>query len=423
MIELVAIPVIATAAAILSGQKWFSDARRLDTIFERCGLYIEKDVGGKIEHERPKLIRRDKHEWGTEYVFRLPIGMSFEQVQAKYNEIRDGLNYKEGMDRHVELFYEGALKIHVYSEPIANRVPFNRKLLSLCNGWEIPLGQSYKDFVFHDFEKSPHMLVAGTTRYGKTVFLKNIITSLVVNQPENVVFSLIDLKGMLAFSRFESLRQVKYTASDGEEALDVLKKVVHEMKERQKEWRGKYEDIQEAGLKERHFIIIDEGAQLSSKGTRDPKLKKVLQECERLIEEIAAIGGGLGYRLIFATQYPLRENLPPTVKQNSDAKVVFRLQNEVASRTVIDEAGAEKLPRKNDEYKGGRAIYMTDAPLVVQTPFAENHIIEELIKPYRIEKTEEVVNDDFEESKESGSHTIQLGSFGVFNAQSDTKTS
>jgi DNA segregation ATPase FtsK/SpoIIIE, S-DNA-T family len=419
MIELIAIPVIATTTALLAGQKWFSDARRLDTIFERCGLYIEKDVGGKIEHERPKLIRKEKCEWGTEYVFRLPIGMSFEQVQAKYNEIRDGLNYKEGMDRHIELFYEGALKIHVYSKPIPNRVPFNRELLSLCNGWEVPIGKSYKDFLFHDFDKSPHMLVAGTTRYGKTVFLKNIITSLVVNQPENAVFSLIDLKGMLAFSRFEHLRQVKYTASDGEEALDVLKMIVHEMKERQKQWRGKYEDVQEAGLKERHFIIIDEGAQLSSKGTRDVYMRKILAECERLIETIAAVGGGLGYRLIFATQYPLRENLPPTVKQNSDAKVVFRLQSEVASRTVIDEAGAEKLPRKNDEYKGGRAIYMTDAPIIVQTPFAENRTIEELISPYRIKKEDTY---DFEESKESGSNTIQLGSFGVFNAQSDTKT-
>lgn len=419
MIELIAIPAIATVAAVLSGQKWVSDARRLDTIFERCGLYIEKDIGGKIEHEKPKLIRRDKHEWGTEYVFRLPLGMSFEQVQAKYNEIRDGLNYKEGMDRHIELFYEGALKIHVYFKPIPNRVPFNRELLSLCNGWEVPIGKSYKDFLFHDFDKSPHMLVAGTTRYGKTVFLKNIITSLVVNQPENVIFSLIDLKGMLAFSRFESLRQVKYTASDGEETLDVLKKVVHEMKERQKDWRGKYEDIQEAGLKERHFIIIDEGAQLSSKGTRDATMRKILAECERLIETIAAIGGGLGYRLIFATQYPLRENLPPTVKQNSDAKVVFRLQSEVASRTVMDEAGAEKLPRKDDEYKGGRAIYMTDAPIIVQTPFAENRTIEELISPYRIKK-EEIY--DSEESKESRGDIIQLGSLGVFNAQPDSKT-
>ncbi|UYL94010.1 FtsK/SpoIIIE family protein [Geobacillus phage vB_GthS_PK3.6] len=419
MIELIAIPAITTVAAVLSGQKWVSDTRRLDTIFERCGLYIKKDIGGKIEHEKPKLIRRDKHEWGTEYVFRLPLGMSFEQVQAKYNEIRDGLNYKEGMDRHVEMFYEGALKIHVYFKPIPNRVPFNRELLALCNGWEVPIGKSCKDFLFHDFDKSPHMLVAGTTRYGKTVFLKNIITSLVVNQPENVIFSLIDLKGMLAFSRFESLRQVKYTASDGEETLDVLKKVVHEMKERQKEWRGKYEDIQEAGLKERHFIIIDEGAQLSSKGTRDATMRKILAECERLIEEIAAIGGGLGYRLIFATQYPLRENLPPTVKQNSDAKVVFRLQSEVASRTVMDEAGAEKLPRKDDKYKGGRAIYMTDAPVIVQTPFAENRTIEELISPYRIEK-EEI--HDSKESKESRGDIIQLGPFGVFNAQSDSKT-
>lgn len=422
MIELIAVPILTGVGAVMMGKRYFSDEHRLEKIFDACRLYVVKGQGDKLKHDKIKLVRKEEHEWGVEYTYRLPIGLSFEQVQACYPVIKDGLNYKEGMDRHVEIFYEGALKIQVYRAPIPKMVQYDRDLIQLCKAWEIPLGMSYKELVFHDFEKSPHMLVAGTTRYGKTVFLKNIITTLTVQQPENVVFSFIDLKGMLSFSRFENLRQVKYTASNGYEALNVLQKVVHEMNDRMKGFRGKYEDVTEANMKERHFIIIDEGAQLSSKGTRDNQLKKVLQECERLMEEIARIGGGLGYRLIYATQYPLRENLPANIKQNCDAKVVFRLQNEIASRTVMDETGAEKLPRKDDHYKGGRAIYMTDAPIIVQTPFAENHVIEELIKPYRIEKKEEVINDNVtQEPTESGTDSVVFGSFGVFNTKSNSK--
>jgi len=425
MIELIAIPIATGIGAIWMGKRYFSDEHRLEKVFEACKLYVTKGSGDKLKQDKMKLIRKEEHEWGTEYTYRLPVGLSFEQVQACYPAIKDGLNYKEGLDRHVEIFYEGALKIQVYREPIPKMVQYDRGLIQLCQSWEIPLGMSYKELVFHDFEKSPHMLVAGTTRYGKTVFLKNIITTLTVQQPENVIFSLIDLKGMLAFSRFEHLRQVKYTASNGYEALDVLQKVVHEMNRRMERFRGKYEDVTEANLRERHFIIVDEGAQLSSRGTRDLKLKKVLQECERLMEEIARIGGGLGFRLIYATQYPLRENLPANIKQNCDAKVVFRLQNEVASRTVMDYSGAEQLPRKDDSYKGGRAIYMTDAPIIVQTPFAENHVIEELIKPYRVQKTEEKEEqhhaNDVEEPGEGGGHLIQFGSFGVFNTKSNSK--
>jgi hypothetical protein len=159
------------------------------------------------------------------------------------------------------------------------------------------------------------------------------------------------------------------------------------MNNRMKKFRGKYEDVKEANISERHFIIIDEGAQLSSKQTKDRELRKVYAECEALLEKIAALGAGLGYRLIYATQYPLRENLLPNVKINYDAKLVFHLQNDIASRVVMNENGAEKLPRKEGSYQGGKAIYMTDAPLLVQTPFITNDTIDKLIEPYKVVKT------------------------------------
>ena len=49
--------------------------------------------------------------------------------------------------------------------------------------------------VYYDMEKAPHMLVAGTTGSGKSVFLNSLILSLFMNHPENVDIIGIDPKG------------------------------------------------------------------------------------------------------------------------------------------------------------------------------------------------------------------------------------
>jgi DNA segregation ATPase FtsK/SpoIIIE-like protein len=135
-------------------------------------------------------------------------------------------------------------------------------------------------------------------------------------------------------------------------------------------------------LKERHFIIVvDEAAQISSTGEVDSDVKKEKIKCESILAEIARIGGGLGYRIIYATQYPTADTLPRQVKQNCDAKVCFKLQTDTASKVVLDQGGAEKLPLIK-----GRAIYQTDRRVTVQTPFIQNDFIEKVITPHIVLK-------------------------------------
>jgi S-DNA-T family DNA segregation ATPase FtsK/SpoIIIE len=63
-----------------------------------------------------------------------------------------------------------------------------------------------------------------------------------------------------------------------------------------------------------------EAAELSSQGESNKEVRKMKVECEHIIAEIARIGGGLGYRLIFATQYPTADTLP---RQSSHAILDF----------------------------------------------------------------------------------------------------
>jgi S-DNA-T family DNA segregation ATPase FtsK/SpoIIIE len=382
-----------------------SDAQKIEKICTNCGLTKEK--------KSIQIYRRSNIEGGTEYAFRIPYGLSFSDFVNKLDQIQDGLNAKKTvmdirwedikninlrenipkqvktiidkkmqLKKEVELAFDGMLKVRVYNQPLTDDFPYDESLLAKCKGWKIPIGTTRQDLILHDFDKIPHMIVAGTTTYGKTVFLKNLITTFIHTQPKHVKFTLIDLKGGLAFNRFKNCSQVLTVAKDEKETLEALKKVKKELYEKLEYMYNKgFENIKESGTKERHFIIVDEAAIISPNIEKIPELKQTKSECELILSEIARIGGSIGYRLIYATQAPYREVLNPQIKQNCDAKVCFMLQTESASRVVLDESGAEKLPLIK-----GRAIYQTDKRVIVQTPFIKNDFIEKVITPHIVLK-------------------------------------
>ncbi len=88
-----------------------------------------------------------------------------------------------------------------------------------------------------------------------------------------------------------------------------------------------------------------------------------------------------------ATQYPTGDVIPRQCKQNSDAKIAFRVQSAVASRVVLDEVGAEDLPEIV-----GRAIYQTASKReILQTPLITSEVIQNVIAPYIEVKAKEDV--------------------------------
>lgn len=397
-----------------------SEGKKIARIANNAGLNLMEDG----QKQTIQLLRKKKHTWGVEYCYRIPLGRSFKDYEAKKHVFEDGLNNRKSLlefsakdlleiwgklrtgqiqvkdigreigklkgkhkRKEISLSYDGTLLVKVYNEPTKELVEFNDDLLSECIGWTVPMGEAREGEIFHDFDKLPMMIVAGTTRYGKSVFLKNIITTLIHNQSDYVRLHLLDLKGGLAFSRFANCKQVVRVASNVDESLEALQAIEKEMKQRLIEYQLKgFEDITESGTRTRDFIVLDEAAELAPDKT-DDKAKK--QECERILCEIARIGGGIGYRMVFATQYPVGDILPRQIKQNAVAKMCFLLDTETASRVVLDEAGAESLPLGIK----GRGIYKTDRKITVQTPFITNDFIQEKIRPHIVIKARKDVQD------------------------------
>ncbi|MDN4073639.1 FtsK/SpoIIIE domain-containing protein [Fictibacillus terranigra] len=365
-----------------------NDASKIQRIFANAG-WVGKEKG---EIKTIRLRRKNKITDGMEYVYQLPLGFDRKKVDSTILE--DGINVrqksgvklkdfkqvklnkpiikqikkilnKKAARKEIELDFDGMLKIKVYNAPMPNEVKFDADRLK-PNTWKILVGKSRQSFVYHDFEDRPHIIVAGATGFGKSQFLKFLITSLIEQQPDNVTFTLIDLKGGAAFQRFKDLKQVTRYAKNPEEAKEALKQAQEEMNGRYEDIveRQGFEDVKEAGIKKRHFVIIDEAADISSDAT-----------CMDIVTDIARRGRGAGDRLVYATQYPTNETLPSQVRQNIGARICFILETTAASKATLDEKGAEDLPEIP-----GRAIYKRVKQTVVQTIYITNKEVEQRIK-------------------------------------------
>lgn len=392
-----------------------NDSGKIQRIISLSGLNVKdgKDV------LTTQLIRKKQHEWGWEYKFRIPLGRSFDDYLSKQKVIADGLNnrrkkitlndikslnFDNGIinsfkklqqnklteSKEIELDFDGLLIIRVYDNPLPAKVKWNPG-----KGWKVPVGltRNQNTFKLHDFEQIPHIVVGGATRYGKSNFINSMITSLVHSEPSSVNFYLIDLKGGVELCDYENIRQTKSIAYEPEEALQTLFEANEKIRSTQERLRSlKKKNVQQAGIKERYFVIVDEVGELNPFAETNKELKIIKEECQNLLSQIARLGAGLGFRLVTATQYPTGDVIPRAVKQNSDAKLSFRVQSAVASQVVLDGSGAELLPQIR-----GRAIYQTaDKREILQTPIIDENTIEEIITPHIREKITKEKKEDSE---------------------------
>ena len=386
-----------------------NDSGKIQRIMSLAGLNVRD---GK-DTLTTQLVKKKQYEWGWEYKFRIPLGRSFTDYEAKQHVFEDGLNNRrknitfndlrqldlnKGLllqlqqlwkaklteQKEIELSYDGLLIVRVYDKPLEKTVRF-----APGNGWRVPVGvtRAMNEFKYHDFEMVPHVVLGGATRYGKSNFINSTICSLVQCEPEHTKLYLIDLKGGVELCDYENIKQTISIAYEPHDALHTLQLAYDQMRHIQRELkrRGK-KNVQEAGIKERYFVVIDEVGELNAAEAVTKEEKRLKLECQTLMSQIARLGAGLGFRLVVATQYPVGDVIPRQVKQNADAKLCFRVQSAVASRVVLDAEGAEALPMVK-----GRAIYQTaDKREILQTPLITPQIIHDTIQPHIVAKGERV---------------------------------
>lgn len=360
MIEWLAFPLALAGAAMIPKGK-MSDEKKIKTIFENTRMVVKR--GDNLQY--PKLKHKSHQDTYTSYLYSFPLGIPSSAIEDITPELKDGLN------KEVEVEYrDGYIKIDVFETNLPEKWDYEAELIR-SGTWEVPIGKNHKGILYHDFEKYCHLLCGGVTRFGKTVFMKEVLNTLILNNPQDVGIYVLDLKAGLEFYKYKALPQVKEVACDVFESAELLNQITQDLKKRELAFREKgYTNIIETPIKKRTFIFVDEGAELSPNIVKEKHAKKYAEFCQAALSEIARIGGGLGYRLIYATQYPTKEAVPMQVKMNIVARLSFVCASQVASRVLLDEIGGESLPSIP-----GRAIYLVEKKRTVQVPYIDDKMM------------------------------------------------
>lgn len=205
-----------------------------------------------------------------------------------------------------------------------------------------------------DLAKAPHMLVAGTTGSGKTIFLYSIIVSLLKQfSPEELELLIIDPK-QTDFMFFEDIEYLYggHVVTDAEEALDCISRINSvDKEERTKALKScKSRDIESYNLKnpnnkmKRLVVVIDEYSDL----IQASEILGTRKDFEKLLIMLAQRVRNLGIHLVIATQRPSAQIVTGPLKANIPFRASFRLPSHVDSQTILDMSGAENLLGKGD---------------------------------------------------------------------------
>lgn len=220
--------------------------------------------------------------------------------------------------------------------------------------------------VVGELNKMPHLLIAGQTGSGKSVMINTLLTSLLYrNSPSEMKLILVDPK-QVEMAPYEDIPHLLTPIiTEPEKTISALKWAVNEMERRYKllaaekirDIKSYNQKIQSGGKKvsvadeDGHpqqvdegampyiVIVIDELADLMMVASRD---------VEALIVRLAQKARAVGIHLVLATQRPSVDVITGLIKANVPARIAFTVASQIDSRTILDQAGAEKLLGQGD---------------------------------------------------------------------------
>lgn len=206
--------------------------------------------------------------------------------------------------------------------------------------------------VIADIDAMPHLLIAGTTGSGKSVFTKSLIMTILFRaKPSEVGLIIVDPK-KVEFNAFNGVpHMMKEVVTDPGQAVSTLRWVVNEMDNR-------YLRMQMSGVNDikGYNNKFDRGL-ISSEETNPKRMQQIVivideladlmltaaKEVESLIIRIAQLARAAGIHLVIATQRPSANVITGLIKANIPSKVALRVTTSLESRIILDMKGAEEL--------------------------------------------------------------------------------
>jgi S-DNA-T family DNA segregation ATPase FtsK/SpoIIIE len=209
--------------------------------------------------------------------------------------------------------------------------------------------------VYDDLAMLPHLLVAGTTGGGKSVFMRSIIASIVYNGNNKIVLS--DTKGVeftefignsslwsgtngeIATSPMRTIEQMDLLCKETDDRLDLFGKF---------NYRNIAEYNQGISDKDRIpyiILVIDELADIVFLPGEKGRASKIGAD---KLDYLTRKARAAGIHVIAGTQRPSVDTVKGVIKANFSARIAFKTASSIDSKVILDEVGAENLLKRGD---------------------------------------------------------------------------
>ncbi len=189
--------------------------------------------------------------------------------------------------------------------------------------------------IFIEILEENHVLLAGATGSGKSVCLNALIYTSILQGSQLV---LIDPK-KVELHQYACTENCILYADEQDEMVFALQHVVDVIEDRYRDMKARHLKLYDG---RKIVVVIDELADLMLTRKR---------EVEPLLQRISQIGRAALVSLIAATQVPIRDVIPTTIKANFDCRIGLRTASAQDSRNIIGESGCELLPNPKKEHK------------------------------------------------------------------------
>lgn len=227
-----------------------------------------------------------------------------------------------------------------------------------------------------DLRKMPHLLIAGTTGSGKSVFTVATITGFLFrHSPKTLRLILVDPKqvDLAAFADIPHL--IMPPIRDPKKAVFALRWAVKEMEKRYKsmnkfgarnieQFNEIVEKLSAEQLAEHEKINAEyenQGIMKLEQYYYSPQPYMVIaveefgdlmavdkQNVEQNVVRLAQMARACGIHLILAMQSPRKEVVTGLIKTNIPGRISFKVASKMDSRIILDDHGAERLLAQGD---------------------------------------------------------------------------
>ncbi len=300
----------------------------------------------------------------TRYELSMPIGIPVSKVLSYERDMTMALAAKNGIRIEAPIPGKNAFGVEVAND--SSTTVGLRELIesptfrNFKGDLPVAIGKNISgEIIVKGLSKMVHLLVAGSTGSGKSVFLHSLILSLMFrHSPEELRFIMVDPK-RVEFAMYNRMPHLMLpeVVSDTSKAINALNWAVKEMERRYQllvdngcQKIDQYNNLDKVKKgQERKLpylvIVVDELAELMGVAKKDVESK---------IQRITQLGRASGIHMVVATQRPSVDIVTGVIKNNMPTRIAFSLSSAVDSRTILDEIGAEKLLGQGDMLYGGQ---------------------------------------------------------------------